>query len=66
MSEVWLPATTPHDFGPEVRQRKDPNHCLCGRFAKYVGDRYYYNGRFDCYSYTVLCSRCGEVTIECV
>jgi hypothetical protein len=40
--------------------------CLCGRFAKWAGDRHYYNGQFDCYSYDVLCSRCGIVTVECV
>jgi hypothetical protein len=41
-------------------------HCLCGRFARWVGDSHYYNGTFDCYSYTVHCARCGDVTIECV
>jgi len=41
-------------------------HCLCGRFAKYLGSRSYYNGTWDCYSYTVECKRCGTVTIECV
>lgn len=41
-------------------------HCVCGRFAKWAGDRHYYNGQFDCYSYDVNCSRCGVVTIECV
>lgn len=40
--------------------------CQCGRFAKWVGDHYHYNGQFDCYSYTVRCSHCGEVTVECV
>lgn len=40
--------------------------CECGRFARWVGERHYYNGHYDCYSYTVDCSRCGEVTIECV
>lgn len=41
-------------------------HCLCGRFAKWVGEQHYYNGTFNCYRYTVRCSRCGEVDIECV
>lgn len=40
--------------------------CLCGRFAKWAGGRHYYNGQFACYSYDVLCSRCGTVTVECV
>jgi len=50
-------------------KRPLPRHspqCLCGRFAKWVGDRHYYNGTFDCYSFDVICSRCGVVTIECV
>ena len=51
-------------------QRRAPNreqvHCPCGRFAKWVGDQHYYNGQFDCYRYTVRCSRCGDVDIECV
>ena len=40
--------------------------CECGLFAKWVGEYYYYNGEFDCYSYTVDCKRCGIVTVECV
>lgn len=40
--------------------------CLCGRFAKFVGENHYYNGEFNCYSYTVNCSRCGIITVECV
>lgn len=40
--------------------------CLCGRFAKAGGSRHYYNGWFDCYSYDVICTHCGTVTIECV
>ena len=54
-----LPPPVPTGKGPGL-------HCECGRFAKWVGDRHYYNGQFDCYSYTVACSRCGDVTIECV
>jgi hypothetical protein len=41
-------------------------HCLCGRFAKWVEDRSYYNGNYTQYSYTVNCTRCGIVTVECV
>lgn len=40
--------------------------CLCGRFAKWDSDSHYYNGTYDCYSYTVICFACGPVTIECV
>lgn len=40
--------------------------CYCGRWAKYLGGRSYYNGTWDCYSYDVMCSRCGQVTVECV
>jgi hypothetical protein len=40
--------------------------CPCGRFAKYGGDRHYYNGTFDCYSFDVICARHGVITIECV
>lgn len=39
--------------------------CECGWYAKFAGDRHYYNGTFDCYSYTVDCKRCGLVTVEC-
>lgn len=40
--------------------------CGCGRFAKWVGDQHYYNGNYNCYRYTIRCSRCGDVDIECV
>lgn len=54
----------------EALEKRAPNrhqpHCLCGRFAKWVSDQHYYNGTFDCYRYTVRCSRCGDVDIECV
>ena len=46
--------------------RRGPAQCRCGRFAKWVSDRRYYDGNFDQYSYTVNCSRCGDVTVECV
>lgn len=39
--------------------------CECGRFAKFVTSHHYYNGWFDCYAYTVECSRCGEVEVKC-
>jgi hypothetical protein len=53
--------------GPVLaRPVKPALHCECGRYAKWLGDEHYYNGSFDCYRYTLLCSRCGEVTIECV
>lgn len=69
MALLWLddilePTDEPHEYvGP---QPCHTHHCLCGRFAKWAGDRHYYNGNFDCYSYDLLCSRCGVVTIECV
>lgn len=63
---VWFPATTEHDFGPIPEPKKPGIRCECGRFAKWAGERHYYNGSFDCYSYTLTCSRCGDVTIECV
>jgi hypothetical protein len=40
--------------------------CACGLFAKFVSESHYYNGQFDCYSYTVNCKRCGVTTVECV
>lgn len=47
-------------------QRRGSFKCECGLFAKFLRERHYYNGQFDCYSYTVQCARCGEVTVECV
>jgi len=42
-------------------------HCPdCGRFAKWGGDRHYYNGWFDMYSFDTICAKCGTVTTECV
>lgn len=38
----------------------------CGRFAKYLGGRSYYNGNWDCYSFDTECSKCGVQTTECV
>jgi hypothetical protein len=43
-----------------------PVRCTCGRFAKWLGDKHYYNGTFDCYRYTVRCAEHGVVNIECV
>jgi hypothetical protein len=56
------------DWFPDLARptKREAPHCACGRFAKYLGGRSYYNGNFDCYSYDVDCSRCGVVTIECV
>lgn len=51
------------DDGPK---RSGSWTCLCGLFAKFVSESSYYNGQFDCYSYTVDCKRCGVVTVECV
>lgn len=51
---------------PAKSVRHPSVQCLCGRFAKWMGDQHYYNGQFDCYRYTVLCSRCGTVDVECV
>lgn len=61
-----LDADSPGEPLVRGKEGRMPLQCLCGRFAKYVGDRHYYNGQFNCYSYTVRCSRCGDVTIECV
>jgi hypothetical protein len=49
-----------------IPTKREAPHCACGRFAKYLGGRSYYNGNWACYSYDVDCSRCGVVTIECV
>jgi hypothetical protein len=56
------------DLLADVPPAKKPGSwkCECGLFARFVSDRHYYNGQFDCYSYTVRCSRCGLVTVECV
>lgn len=40
--------------------------CACGRFAKYVGTKPYYNGTWNMARMTVECSRCGTVDIELV
>lgn len=67
LSDWWidLKGSWPDPLG-ESKQGRETPHCLCGRFAKWVGDQHYYNGQFDCYRYTVRCSRCGDVDIECV
>lgn len=56
------------DLGTTIPQKKKPGSwkCECGLFARFIGDRHYYNGTWDCYNYTVDCKRCGEVTVECV
>lgn len=58
--------SSPEADVPPPASRRETAHCLCGRFARTVGSRHYYNGHYDCYSYDVDCSRCGVVTIECV
>jgi hypothetical protein len=53
-------------YTQDKNAQRGPVQCLCGRFAKWVSDYSYFNGSYDCYRITVLCSRCGEVDIECV
>lgn len=57
ISELWAgtfpdlfsdPDATPMSAEEAVRYRTIPSRCLCGRFAKYVGEQHYYNGQFDC------------------
>jgi len=60
-----FPAEPDHLLYPKGRNAEQV-HCLCGRFAKYLGGHNYYNGWFDCYSFDVECKRCGIVTVECV
>lgn len=55
---------TPTEYKP--RRGLTTPQCLCGRFAKYVGVRHYYNGNFDCATLTVECKHCGTVDIELV
>jgi hypothetical protein len=63
----WDDLSEPAPGDPQRPMQVAPAlHCLCGRFAKYLGDQHYYNGQFDCYRYTIRCSRCGDVDIECV
>lgn len=38
--------------------------CSCGRFAKWIGGRYYYNSNYDCYRFTVHCIKHGVIDIE--
>lgn len=54
------------DYDPAETVSRAGYQCACGRFAKFVSERHYYNGQFDCFSYDVDCSRCGIVTVECV
>lgn len=66
---VWDP--TPEEIAAAEKENRHFQsrmryHCLCGRFAKWVGDQHYYNGTWNCYRYTVRCTRCGDVDIECV
>lgn len=70
MARLTLELREPNAFpDPGWVEAEDAHHrlrCLCGRFAKWGGDRHYYNGWFDCYSFDVICSKHGTVTIECV
>ena len=40
-------------------------HCKCGQLSECVGDFRYYTEKFEMYSYTVHCGRCGTVTVKC-
>jgi hypothetical protein len=51
---------------PPQKQRRWQAQCTCGRFAKYLGIRYWYNGSYTCETMTVECSRCGTVGVELV
>lgn len=63
----WLFADPPEGHYPDdAGTYYEPIHCYCGRFAKYLRTRHYYNGTWDQVTMYVLCSRCGEVAIECV
>lgn len=50
---------------PRGRHEQQPQ-CLCGRFAKFLGIRHYYNGHYDCATMSLECKRCGPVDIELV
>jgi hypothetical protein len=67
--EIFFPADPP----PEPVTGRPGNRGIpsaqcptCGRFAKVVDARHYYNGSFNCYSYDTNCSKCGIQTVECV
>lgn len=50
-----------------VPPKRNPSvQCVCGRFAKHLRTRHHYNGTWDLITIDVLCSRCGETSIECV
>ena len=58
-------------YGDEREEKQYGNRgqggyqCACGRFAKFVSSRHYYNGWYDCYASTLNCQRCGEVEVKC-
>ncbi len=48
------------------RRGRTAVQCSCGRFAKYLDTRHWYNGNYNCETMNVRCSRCGDVGIELV
>jgi hypothetical protein len=48
------------------KRRKPQVQCSCGRFAKFIRVRHWYNGSYNCETLEVHCSRCGDVGIEMV
>jgi len=58
------------DFDGFVMEQPKPKGTFwcpnCGKFAKFVSERHYYNGQFDCYSFDTDCKTCGIQTTECV
>lgn len=58
---------TPAEYYEKAKPtRPPPLQCHCGRFAKHLQTRRHYNGTWDLITIHLQCSRCGEVTIECV
>lgn len=57
-------------FDTNYREKPKPTRhqvqCPCGRFAKWAGDRHYYNGMWDMYEFYTDCSRCGRQVTQCV
>jgi len=56
------------DYKPESRRLHPYNlHCPgCGKFAKFGGIRYGYNGWYDTETLTTHCKKCGDITTEMV
>lgn len=38
----------------------------CGRFARVVAERHFYDGTWDQYQFTTACGKCGQLDTECV